>query len=126
MVDDSLRADIEAKEAKYAELFNANNLKGVSALYAEDCKFMNPGRAARLGRQGVVDALMEMKSAGLATLKLTPEEVGGIVDGDTAFERGQYAFFKEDGTDAGAGKYLVVWKNVGGVYQMYLKCFNSN
>ncbi|XP_070576280.1 uncharacterized protein [Ptychodera flava] len=126
MGDNSLRAAIVAQEAKHEELYNAGDAKGVSELYTEDCQFMRPGRKLVVGRQSVVEAVDELKAAGWATLKLTTDEVGGVVDGDTAFESGQYALFKADGSTDDVGKYLVVWKKVDGVYLIYLKCFNSN
>ncbi|XP_070574925.1 uncharacterized protein [Ptychodera flava] len=126
MGDNSLRAAIVAQEAKHEELYDAGDAKGVSELYTEDCQFMRPGTKLVIGRQNVVDAVNAGKAAGWATLKLTTVEVGGIADGDTAFERGQFARFKEDGSPGGEGKYLIVWKKVDGVYLIYLKCFNSN
>ncbi|XP_070574924.1 uncharacterized protein [Ptychodera flava] len=127
MGDNSLRAAIVAQEAKHEELYDAGDAKGVSELYTEDCQFMRPGTKLVIGRQSVVDAVNATRAAGWATLKLTTDEVGDIVDGrDTAFESGQYVRFKADGSPGEGGKYLVVWKKVDGVYLIYLKCFNSN
>ncbi|XP_070574927.1 uncharacterized protein [Ptychodera flava] len=126
MGDNSLRAAIVAQETKLEELYNAGDAKGVSELFTEDCQFMNPGTKLIVGRQNVIDAVNAGKAAGWATLKVTTDEVGGIIDGDTAFESGQYVRFKEDGSPGKGGKYLVVWKKVDGVYLTYLKCLNSN
>ncbi|XP_070536589.1 uncharacterized protein [Ptychodera flava] len=120
-----LKATIEACNVKFMERYSSGDMKGLSELYTEDCQFMPPGSETKTGRKAVEEAFGAMKP-GVAKITLNTEEVGGISEGDVAFERGNFTMSKEDGSSAGVGKYLVIWKNVGGVYHLHIDCFNTN
>ncbi|XP_002737418.1 uncharacterized protein LOC100367886 [Saccoglossus kowalevskii] len=122
----SIKSVIEANNARFGEMYKAGDMKALATeLYHEDCKFMPSGSETKIGQKDVAKELEGMKAAGISGMKLTAEEIGGI-ENDTAYDRGQYFLYKDDGSEMGVGKYLVIWKKVDGKYRVYLDIFNSN
>ncbi|XP_002737424.1 uncharacterized protein LOC100368793 [Saccoglossus kowalevskii] len=122
----SVKSVIEANHARGAELYNAGDIQAmVTEMYHEDCKFMPSGVETKFGQKGVLEILESLKKTGVAEIKVTSEEIDGI-ETDTAYERGSYIFYKDDGSEVGVGKYLVIWKKVNGKYRAYVDILNSN
>ncbi|CAH1245001.1 Hypp7417 [Branchiostoma lanceolatum] len=121
-----LKALIDAQNEKYYACFKANDMKGVAALYTEDCKIMVTGMDTVHGREGVEKVVSNYRVAyGVMTLELKSEEVGPV-GGDVTYDRGTYTAKTKDGTVADTGKYVVVWKKVGEDWLLYIDIFNTN
>ncbi|XP_006819790.1 uncharacterized protein LOC102801984 [Saccoglossus kowalevskii] len=122
----SIKSVIEASHARCAEMYNAGDIQAlVTEMYHEDCKFMTSGSGTKFGQKGVLEGLESMKKTSLAKVKVTSEEIDGI-ETDTAYDRGSYIIYKDDGSEVDVGKYLVIWKKVNGKYRAYLDILNSN
>ncbi|XP_077982458.1 uncharacterized protein LOC144437402 [Glandiceps talaboti] len=126
MADSGPRGVISERNVKFMELFISDDMKALSELYTEDCKFMGPGNDTQVGRKCVEEAFSGIKASGVTRLSLESEEVGGVDGGDTLFERGQYQQYRDDGTVNESGKYVVIWKKVDGEYYLGIDCFNTN
>ncbi|CAH1264005.1 Hypp2813 [Branchiostoma lanceolatum] len=117
---------IPALVEKFMACFNANDMKGLANLFTEDGKIMPPGSDTAHGREGVQHVLSSYRMAlGVTTLKLKSEEVGPM-GSDVMYDRGIYTSNSEDGTVADAGKYVLIFKKVGGVWFIYIDIFNKS
>jgi len=108
---------IRAANGRFMETFKRGDAAGVAALYTangqllpSDSEFVTGPEAIRNFWKGAMD--MGIKEAKLETLEVEDH-------GDTAIEVGRYALMVEGGQLADAGKYLVVWKNVGGAWKLH-------
>jgi ketosteroid isomerase-like protein len=111
------RSEIEAGNRLFMEAFGLADAAGVARLYTVSAQllpahsdFVEGPTAIQRFWQGAMD--MGLTEAVLETL-----EVEG--HGDTAHEIGRYTLKTGTGEVADSGKYLVVWKQEGGVWKLH-------
>ena len=113
---------------RWLELIRTGNAEGVARLYTENGALMPPNAPVALGRSAIEQgwrAMMEMPGFALT---FEPEEIVVSSSGDMAYDRGTYRFraTPPGGAIDDVGKYLVVWRNVGGEWQVAADIFNSD
>ncbi len=124
----SVEAQLEEITVKWLEAFKQGDFVTVEGFYASDGYLLPPNEPAVQGRQ----AIGEMwKSWGeLPNVEITfGANVGeASSSGDMAYEYGWYifAYDTDDGRVIDKGKYVSVWKKIGGVWQVMADIFNSN
>jgi ketosteroid isomerase-like protein len=99
----------------------AGNVDGFMSLYADDAVLMPPNAPAMPGAAAVRKFWSGLLSAGGTDVDLVVDDVAS--SGDLAIERGHYEVtkpFKD------SGKYIVVWRNRGGKWQIIDDIFNSS
>ena len=123
-VDKSIRAMAETFEAGV----KAGNVDQVISIYADDAVLMPPNMPAMQGRDAVKQFWTGMFALGKAEIDIMIDDIS--VSGDMAAERGRWALVV---TPEGAsspvkdnGKYLIVWKNVGGKWRAVSDIWNSD
>jgi ketosteroid isomerase-like protein len=124
----SVEAQLEEITVKWVEAFKQRDFVTIEGFYAPDGFLLAPNSPAIQGRQ----AIGEMwKSWGeLPNVEITFGAVVGEASssGDMAYEYGTYIFAWD--TDSGRitdkGKYVTVWKKIGGAWQVMTDIFNSN
>lgn len=121
---DKLHSEISAATAEWVKLYNAGNVAGVAALYADDAKVMPPNSDFVTGSQGITAVFQGMLDSGAKSVTLTPVEVMG--SGDTATEVGTYEVMDKDGKLMDKGKYMVHWKKVGSAWKLHRDIWNSS
>jgi ketosteroid isomerase-like protein len=111
------RSEIEEGNRRFMEAFGRGDAAGVARLYTARAQllpahsdFVDGTTAIQRFWQGAMD--MGLKEAILETL-----EVEG--HGETAHEIGRYTLKTGTGEVADSGKYLVVWKQEGGVWKLH-------
>ena len=100
------------------------NAAGVAECYTEDSQFMPPNAPIMKGREGVRAVVEGMKKSGVKKIKLTTSEIEG--DDKRAVETGSYQVMVDGDQVVDQGKFMVVWKNVGGKWYFHRDIFNSN
>lgn len=121
---DKLHSEISAATAEWVKLYNAGNVAGVAALYADDAKVMPPNSDFVTGSKGISAVFQGMLDSGAKSITLTPIEVMG--SGDTATEVGTYEVMDKDGKSIDKGKYMVHWKKVGSAWKLHRDIWNSS
>jgi uncharacterized protein (TIGR02246 family) len=118
------RADIEAVNAKWLELFNRNDFAGVAALYAEDATALPPDSGMVKGRAAIE---MMWKSIAEQTSELKLETVDVKPLGPSAArEIGTFSLrTKGPGSQEIAGKYVVVWEKIGNDWKLAVDIWNE-
>jgi uncharacterized protein (TIGR02246 family) len=118
------KAEIEAANAKWIELFNKGDFAGVAELYTADASAFPPGSPIANGRneiaamwKGLAEKVGDPK---LTTLDVTP------LGPAAAREIGTFSL-KTKGSEPHevTGKYVVVWEKVGNNWQLATDIWND-
>ncbi len=124
----SVKAQLEEITVKWVEAFKQGDFVTIGGFYASDGYLLPPNEPAVQGRQAIVET---WKGWGeLPNVEITFGAVVSEVSssGDMAYEYGTYifAFDTDDGRVIDKGKYVSVWKKIGGAWQVVADIFNSN
>ena len=114
-------AAIRALADTFDTQMRAGNLDGFMALYADDGVLLPPNAPAFNGSSAIRRFWGGLLATGKTDVDLTVDDV--YSSGDLAIERGHYELtvpFKDN------RKYIVVWRNRGGKWQIIDDIFNSN
>ena len=117
------RAAIEEANGRFSALVAKGDSAGLAAMYAADAQVFPPhsdivtGTAIQKLWQGVIDS-------GVKSAKLTTVDV--IDAADLASETGKYEMIGAEGTVLDSGKYVVVWKQVGGRWKILRDIWNTS
>lgn len=108
---------------RWAQLFNAQDFRGVADLYTEDAIVVNfDGRPAE-GREAIYESLAVLPAQlGDGTIAITADEVE--IFGDTAYAMGTYTLSAPDGSIMMQGTYTALDRLVDGDWQMHRHVVN--
>lgn len=115
---------ILATEKVFMAAYKRQDAKALVALYTKDGQVMPPNTKMVSGAKGLAAMFKSFWDEGLTVIKLTTTEADG--SGDYGYEVGKYALSGKTGKVADRGKYIVVWKKVGGRWMLYRDIFNSD
>jgi uncharacterized protein (TIGR02246 family) len=123
--DSGAEAAIHRGAEVWAAGWNSGDAAAVAALYANDAILMAPGMEPAEGRAAILRALGgALEVAGGSQMKITPVEIMQA-DG-MAVEVGTFVDTAPDGSHRDHGRYIAVWKNVGGTWMLYRDIWNSS
>ncbi len=118
------RDAIAAVNARLMAAFERQDAAAVADCYTDDGKLMTPHATAHVGREAIRGVVADGFRTGIAHLTL--ETVALEVLGDTAWEEGLFTTADASGARLDHGKYIVVWKQVGGAWLMARDIMSSN
>ncbi len=111
-----LSAAIDTANKRLTEKFGRADAAGVAQFYTGDGQLL-PGGSDVVTGHGAIEAFWGgVMGMGIASLRLETVELED--HGDTAIEVGRYVLGTADGEAADEGKYLVIWKNPAGSWQL--------
>ena len=118
-VADTIRRQVQA----FAQAFNSGSGAAVANCYTEDGMALPPGSPSVQGRQAISQVWQSVIDAGVKSMKLEPLE---ITPGDnlTAYEVARFGVTTPGG--AMQGKYIVIWKQVSGKWQVHRDIWNMD
>lgn len=124
--DDALK--ISALNKKWLGLVVRKDAAAISELYAADGSIMPPNAPIATGRKAIAETWAGFFKLPSLTLNFRTTELVISRSGDLASDRGTYdlAFDGDKGRVREIGKYVVVWKKVGGQWQVLADIFNSD
>ncbi len=106
------KAEIEAVNAKWMELFNKGDFAGIASLYTDDATAFPPGTAMVKGR-AAIGAMWKSMAEQVSDPKVTTLEVKPLGH-STAREIGTFSLKTKGPTPKEVtGKYVVVWEKIG-------------
>ena len=119
---------IRAQVDRWLQLVKAKDAAAIAALYAEDGAVMPPNAPIGIGRAAIQKTWASMMQTPGFDLTFVPEQIIVSSSGDMALDRGTYKFaIAPDGTaQTDTGKYVVVWRKVGGEWKAAADIFNSD
>jgi len=125
---DDAAATIRAGTATWVKSFNAGNVDGVLAQYADDAVLMPPGAAPVSGKAAIKQYLAkDIAGAQAAGMTFVFGSVNDVkVSGDMAWHAGTFSIANKAGTTVDTGKYLEAWRKSGGKWHIVRDIWNSD
>ena len=119
---------IRAQVDHWLQLVKAKDAAGIADLYAEDGAVMPPNAPIGKGRAAIQQTWASMMNTPGFSLTFTPEQILLSSSGDMALDRGTYSLTIAPGsiTQMDTGKYVVVWRKIGGEWKAAADIFNSD
>ena len=113
---------------RWLQLVTAKDAAGIAELYAEDGAVMPPNAPIGKGRAAIQQTWSSMMGTPGFGLTFAPEQILVSSSGDMALDRGTYGLtIAPDGaTQTDTGKYVVVWRKIGGEWKVAADIFNSD
>ena len=119
---------IRAHVDHWLQLVKAKDASGIAELYAEDGAVMPPNAPIGKGRAAIQQTWASMMRTPGFDLTFNPEQIAISSSGDMALDRGTYSLTVAPAgtTQTDTGKYVVVWRKIGGDWKAAADIFNSN
>jgi len=119
---------VRSQIGHWLQLIKAKDAAGIAGLYAEDGAVMPPNGPISKGRTAIQQAWAAMMRTPGFDLTFVPEQILVSSSGDMALDRGTYSLtVAPDGnTHTDTGKYVVVWRKIGGEWKAAADIFNSD
>src|SRR5450756_532748 len=118
------RAEIEAVNAKWMELFNKGDFAGIASLYTDDATAFPPGSAMVKGRAAIA-AMWKGMAEQVSDPKVTTIDVKPLGP-SAAREIGTFSLKTKGPTPQEVtGKYVVVWEKVGKDWKLAADIWND-
>jgi len=119
-----LRSEIEAANGKFMDAVSKGDAAGLAGLYTDDGMLMPPNADFMKGGEAIQGFFQTLIDMGIQEITLESSEVEGY--GDTAIEVGMFTLKTAEGQVVDKGKYIVIWKKVGGEWKLHRDIFNSS
>jgi ketosteroid isomerase-like protein len=118
------RAAIEEGGAAFSALLAKGDAAGLAAMYAADAQVFPPNSDIVTGAAAIQKVWQGVIDAGVKGAKFTIVDVTEAAD--LASETGRYELTGADGKVVDTGKYVVVWKRVGGRWKLLRDIWNTS
>ena len=119
-----LRSAIEAANAQFSAAAAKGDAAALAALYTADGQVMPAGSDPIRGPAAIQKFWAGALNAGVAAVVLKTVEVYG--HGRVATEVGEYQLQDKGGKTLDHGKYIVIWRSVGGGWKLLRDMFSTN
>jgi uncharacterized protein (TIGR02246 family) len=119
---DEVRDAVEAGNRAFVAAMLRGDARALADSYTEDGQVIAPGAPVALGRVAIAAAWQKSIDAGVADLRLETAAVES--SGDLACETGTVRLTGRGGAVT-EGRYVVVWKRVGGRWKMHRDIWNA-
>ena len=119
---------IRSEVAQWLELVKAKDAAAIADLYAEDGAVMPANVPIGKGRAAIQQTWASMMATPGFDLTFSPEQIIISSSGDMALDRGIYRLTVAPGgtPQTDTGKYVVVWRKLGGEWKAAADIFNSD
>lgn len=119
---------IRAINQRWLELIRNKDSAAIAQLYAEDAAVMPTNEKAAVGRQAIGEWWKRSMQMPGYDLTFATDQLLLSKSGDLALDRGTYRFAATpaQGAISDTGKYVVVWRKVGGEWKVAADIFNSD
>ena len=113
---------------RWLQLVRDRDAAGIANFYAEDGVVMPPNAPIGTGRAAIQQTWASMMGAPGFELTFVPEQILVSSSGDMALDRGTYRLTVAPNgtTQTDTGKYVVVWRKIGGEWKVAADIFNSD
>ena len=114
---------LKAMQDVWQSAFDAKDPAGVAAIYAEDGALLPPNSEMASGRAAIEAYWAEFQASGIGA-EITDTEV--YAHSDLGYTVGTFIATDAGGATIDEGKYVVIWRNVDGKWQMHRDIWNSS
>jgi len=116
-------SELGAAAEGWQTAFNAGDLDALVAMYTDDARVLPPNGEIGQGTEAVAASMGEFIDAGLGGELTTIE---AVVAGDLGYRVGTFTLHTEDGTTVDQGKFIELWRKVGGEWKITADMWSSN
>jgi uncharacterized protein (TIGR02246 family) len=123
-----LKARIDANNTAWAAAANRGDAAAVAAMYTENATMLPPGMEMQIGRAAIEKTVAALGHSGIRNFALASVDVVQVGP-DTAREIGRFSLDARDPKKHWVmveGKYVVVWKLIGGKWMLVVDIWNTN
>ena len=119
---------IRGEVDRWMQLIRAKDAAAIAGLYAEDGAVMPPNAPIGKGRAAIQQTWASLVAMPGFDLAIVPDQIIVSSSGDMALDRGTYKLsVAPNGTaQTDTGKYVVVWRKIGGRWKAAADIFNSD
>ncbi len=121
--DHAVFEQIEQQNNVFEKAFSSGDGAAIGALYTETGTILPPDQAAIVGREAIGQFWQGVIDSGVARVELLTDEVDD--QDDTAFEVSRFEMYDSEDALIAAGKYIVVWKRSGDIWQLHRDIWNA-
>ncbi len=114
---------LKAMQDVWQSAYDAKDPAGLAAVYAEDGALLPPNSEMANGRAAIEAYWAEFHTSGIG-VEITDTEV--YAHSDIGYTVGTFIAADADGATIDEGKYVVIWRNVDGKWQMHRDIWNSS
>ena len=119
-LDPNASARIAQAGQRFLRLFALNDPASIAACYTEDAQMLTAGISPVRGR-AAIESVFKFTGRPGHTLEFKTEDLD--VQGATAIEIGAYVRSDRERATVDRGRYMVVWKRVGGEWKIHRDMF---
>jgi ketosteroid isomerase-like protein len=123
--EDDIKAQIEAANRGFMEVFGKNDAAGVAACYTADAQLFPAGQDV-VKLNAAIEAYWKAAMPAEGALNVTLTTLEAEQHGDTAIEVGRATIADAKGKTLDIAKYIVIWKRAGGKWKLHRDIFNTN
>lgn len=124
IVSSDIQAAIQAVNQEFMVALAQGDAQTVASLYTEDSELLPAGRPEVRGRAAIQAFWQAALDLGVTGIDLTSRELQAI--GVDAYEVGRFTLHATNSELRDDGKYLVIWRQVGGQWRLHRDIFNSS
>lgn len=119
---------IRRQVARWLQLVKSKDAAGIAKIYTEDGAVMPPNATIGKGRTAIQQTWASLMNTPGFELTFAPEQIVLSGSADMALDRGTYrlAIAPSGKAQSDTGKYVVVWRKVGGEWKAAADIFNSD
>ncbi len=119
---------IQSINQRWLELVRSKDSAGIAQLYAEDGAAMPANEPAVMGREAIGQWWAQSLQMPEYDLTFATDQLLFSSSGDMALDRGTYRFraTPPEGAIDDTGKYVVVWRKIGGEWKVAADIYNSD
>lgn len=119
---------IRRQVARWLQLIKSKDSAAIAQIYTEDGAVMPPNATIGKGRAAIQQTWASMMNTPGFELTFVPEQIILSGSADMALDRGTYrlAIAPSGKVQNDTGKYVVVWRKVGGEWKAAADIFNSD
>ncbi len=124
----SVSAQIKEIDAKWVAAFKQRDFATIEALYAANGLLLPSNSPPIEGPKAIVAVWKSWSELPNVEVVFGPNRIEASTSGDMAYDYGWYtfAFDTDNGRVTDKGKYVVVWKKIGGTWKIKADIFNTN
>ncbi len=121
-------AQIKEMEAKWVAAFKQGDYAVIEALYASNGLLLPSNSPPVEGPKAIVEVWKSWGELPNVEIDFGANRIEASSSGDMAYDYGWYtfAFDTDNGRVTDKGKYIFVWKKVGGAWKVAVDIFNTN
>ncbi len=114
---------LKAMEDVWQSAYDAKDPAGLAAIYAEDGALLPPNSDTMSGRAAIEAYWAGFHASGIS-VEITDTEVHA--HSDLGYTVGTFIATDASGVTLDEGKYVVIWRNIDGKWQMHRDIWNSS